>query len=94
MERLSGILGGLAPVVAFVALILILQLLYLRWEAQRLSKEVPPEIAGNAAREEAYRLALEIERRRSLATMRRVAIIAVALVTLLIFGLWLSGRGS
>jgi hypothetical protein len=93
MQRLSGILGGLAPVVGFVALILIVQLLYLRWEAQRLSKEVPPEIAGNAAREEAYRIALEIERRRSLATMRRVAIIAVVLVTLLIFGLWLSARG-
>ena len=94
MERLSGILGGLAPVVAFAALIFVLQLLYLRWEAQRLSKEVPPEIAGNAAREEAYRLALEIERRRSLATMRRVALIALALFALLVVGLWLSGRGS
>ncbi len=93
MERLSGILGGLAPVVAVAALIFVLQLLYLRWEAQRLSREVPPEIAGNAAREEAYRLALEIERRRSLATMRRVALITLAIFALLVLGLWLAGRG-
>lgn len=94
MQRLIEILRGLAPVVAFAALIFVVQLLYLRWEAQRMSREIPPEIAGSAAREEAYRLALEIERRRSLATMRRVALIALALFALLVGGIWLSGRGS
>jgi hypothetical protein len=91
---LRDTLARFAPVVAFAALIFVAQLLYLRWEAQRLLREVPPEIAGDPAREEAYRIALEIERRRSLATMRRVATIALVLLALLVAGLWLSGRGG
>jgi hypothetical protein len=83
-----------APVVGFAALIFVVQALYLRWEAERLVREVPPEIAGDPAREEAYRIAIEIERRRSLATMRRVALIAVVLLALLIAGLWLAVRGG
>lgn len=91
---MRGVLGTLAPVVAFAALIFLAQFLYLRWEAERLTREVPPEIAGDAAREEAYRIALEIERRRSLATMRRVALIAIVLFALLVLGVSLSGRGG
>jgi hypothetical protein len=83
-----------APVVVFAALIFVAQFFYLRWEAERLSREPPPEIAGNAAREEAYRLALEIERRRSLGTMRRVALIALVLLALLAGAVWLSGRAG
>ena len=86
------ILGSFAPVVGFLALIFVVQFLYLRWETERLSREVPPEIAGNAAREEAYRLAIELQRRRSLATMRRVATIAFVLLVLLVLGAWLWGR--
>lgn len=89
---MSDVLLRFAPVVGFAALIFLVQFLYLRWEAERLSREVPPEIAGNAAREEAYRLAIELERRRSLATMRRVAAIAFVLLALLVLGVWLWGR--
>ena len=88
---MSDALARFAPVVGFALLIFVAQFLYLRWEAERLEREPPPEIAGNAAREEAYRLALEIERRRSLATMRRVATIATVLLALLVLGVWLSG---
>lgn len=91
---MRGVLGTLAPVVAFAALIFLAQFLYLRWESERLTREVPPEIAGDPAREEAYRIALEIERRRSLATMRRVALIAIVLFALLVLGVSLSGRGG
>jgi hypothetical protein len=83
-----------APVVGFAALIFVAQFLYLRWEAERLVREVPPEIAGDPGREEAYRVALEIERRRSLATMRRVATIALILLALLVGGVWIAGRGG
>jgi hypothetical protein len=91
---LRDILARFAPVIAFAALIFVAQFLYLRWEAQRLLREAPPEIAGDPAREEAYRVALEIERRRSLATMRRVATIALVLIALLVAGVWLARRGG
>jgi hypothetical protein len=88
------VLVRFAPVIGFTVLIFVAQFLYLRWEAERLERDVPPEIAGDPAREEAYRVALEIERRRSLATMRRVATIALVLLALLVGGVWLSRRGG
>lgn len=91
---MRDVLVRFAPVIAFAALIFVAQFLYLRWEAERLAREVPPEIAGDPAREEAYRVALEIERRRTLATMRRVATIALILLALLVGAVWLSGRGG
>lgn len=81
----------LAPAIVVAALVLLALFLYLRFEAERARREVPPEVAGDAAREEAYLVAVEIERRRTLASLRRVAGIVALILVLLVVAVWLGG---